>query len=74
MLDRNSCRAGAKLAASGDNGQALQGRCTGADGVRKPRSTRSEFVVVKRACGFEHRDMVENFDSGRRPKHQQALD
>lgn len=44
------------------------------DNVRKPRSTRSEFVVVKRACGFEHRDMLDNFDSGRRPKHQQALD
>ena len=31
------------------------------DNVRKPRSTRSEFVIVKaRMWIIEHRDMVEN--------------
>jgi hypothetical protein len=75
MLDRNSCRAGAKLAASGDNGQALQGLCTGADGVRKPRSTRQRI----RDCEGAHVDYRTSrhggkLDSGRRPKPQQALD
>lgn len=55
----------------------MRSRCcrTGADGGRKPRSTRHRIRGREVApVAIEHRERVKELDSGRHPKRQQVLD